>query len=115
MRVRLDPRGGRLIGRASALVLVALVAASCASVDFKRTDERSGTFSSTAVAFTFLSYDFPAPALSTARSNAADSARPNLLVESEVVFPYLWKLDWLLEIISVRYAHVTGTWGTPEE
>ena len=94
-------------------VLVAVLVSSCASLDFQRTTETSGTFTSSAVAFTILSYDVPAPAQSIARGNAADSGRPELVIEDEVVFPYLWRLDWLLDIISIRYARVSGTWGTP--
>ena len=82
---------------------------------FEKTSETSGTFSSTALAFTFLGNDYPASALSTALANAADSARPNLIVERQFVIPYLWWFDWLFEIISVRYARVSGTWGVPPE
>ncbi|HED65373.1 MAG TPA: hypothetical protein ENJ09_07445 [Planctomycetes bacterium] len=87
-----------------------LLAASCASISVKRTGPDSGTFHSTALAFTFFSYDMPGPALTIARANAADSGRPGLIVEHESVFPYLWKLDWLLDIIGIRYASVSGTW-----
>ena len=71
------------------------------------------SFSSSAVAFTFLGKDYPAEALRLARANAADSTLPDMIVRKEWVFPYLWRLDFLLDIISVRYARVTGTWGKP--
>ena len=75
----------------------------------------TGRFTSSAVSFTFLSFDLPSPALEMARNNAADMAQPNTLVEKETVFPYLGRLDWILDIICIRYASVTGTWGDPRE
>lgn len=90
-----------------------LFGTSCASLRVDKETQTSGTFRSTATAFTFLGIDFPATALSIARGNAADSGRPGLVVEKETVFPYLGPLDWLLEIISVRYARVSGRWGDP--
>ena len=94
----------------AAPLLCLLLASSCASVSVKRKGPESGTFRSTALSFTFLSYDMPGPALTIARANAADTGRPGLIVEHESVFPHLWKLDWLLDIIGLRYAVVTGTW-----
>ena len=91
-----------------------LASAGCASVHFEPATETSGTFRSSAVAFTFLGKDYPQSALLLARANASDSQLPNLIVEKEHVFPYLWKLDFLLDIICVRYARVTGTYGPAE-
>lgn len=107
----LHPRRNRAssASRLAALALL-LTLASCASVSVRGKSEERGTFRSTALTFTFFSYDFPGPALTIARANAADTHRPGLLVEHESVFPYLWKLDWLLDIIGVRYAVVEGTW-----
>jgi hypothetical protein len=34
-----------------------------------------------------------------------------LVVTEERVFPYFWRLDFLLDLISVRWARVTGTYG----
>ena len=99
----------RTSSKLAALALL-LVSASCASVSVRGKDAEHGTFRSTATTFTFFSYDFPGPALTIARANAADTHRPGLIVEHESVFPYLWKLDWLLDIIGVRYAVVEGTW-----
>src|SRR6185503_4346509 len=82
-------------------VLGLLACPACASLDFEPTDARTGTFHSTAMAFTFLGNDFPQSALLLARANASDSQLPNLVVEKERVFPYLWKLDFLLDVISV--------------
>jgi hypothetical protein len=89
--------------------------AACASVDFERRTPSSGTFSSSGLAFTFLSMDVPSPALDIARGNAADAQRPNLVVEEELVIPHLGPLDWLLDIVGVRWARVSGTWGFPPE
>ena len=82
---------------------------------FERETETSGTFVSTGLAFTFLSMDFPGPALGIARGNASDARRPNTLVEKEHVFPYLGWFDWVFEIVGLRYAYVSGTWGFPPE
>ena len=38
---------------------------------------------------------------------------PRVVVEEVIVTPYLGPLDFLMEIISVRYAKITGTWGFP--
>ena len=97
----------------SALLYVSLLfsCASCASVDFEPTGESRGSFRSSALAFTLLGKDYPQSAVLLARANASDSQLPNLVVEREQIFPYLWKLDFLLDIICVRYATVTGTYG----
>ena len=84
---------------------------SCASVEFTRETETSGRFRSSGAAASLFSYDFPERAIDIARENASDSRQPNMLIEDEWVFPYLGPLDFLLDIIGVRYARVTGTWG----
>ncbi len=91
--------------------LLALTLVSCASVNFTRETETSGRFRSSGIAVTFLSYDFPKRAIDIARENASDSRQSNLLVTSQRVFPYLGPLDWLLDLFSVRYARIEGTWG----
>jgi hypothetical protein len=91
----------------------ALLGAGCSSFDLHRTGPEGGTFRSRAWTFTILSKDLPGPALSFARNRAADSGRPDLVVEHETVIPYLGPVDWLLDIIGVRYARVSGTWGRP--
>ncbi len=94
------------------LALLGLLAApACASLDFEPTDARTGSFRSTAVAFTLLGKDYPQSALLLARANASDSQLPNLVITEERVFPYFWKLDFLLDILSVRWASVRGTYG----
>ncbi len=104
-------------GRAAILCLWlgALVglAGACASLEFKSAKEGGGTFTSTAWAFTFFSIDFPGPALSIARGNAADSGQSELVIRDEWVIPHFGFLDWILDIISVRYARVQGTFGRP--
>ncbi len=88
-----------------------LLAPACASVEFERHTQTSGTFRSWGLGVTMLSIDLPKPALDIARENAADAKLPNLVVEKVVVFPYLGWFDWLLDIFSVRYARINGTWG----
>ena len=88
---------------------MALVA--CAGVAFERNGPETGTFRSSAWSFTILSYDLPQHALEAARANASDSALPNLIVERETVLPYLGPLDFLLDILGIRYARVTGSFG----
>ena len=105
-RRRLSRRAVWVIG------LIAAASSSCASLDVQRDSPTSGTFTSTALSLTILSIDLPAPALSIARGNAADSGRPDLIVRYETVFPYLGAFDWILDILSLRYARVSGTWGT---
>lgn len=102
------------LGTLLPLALLLLVSA-CASVEFERTTPTSGTFRSNANAVTFMSIDFPAPALSTARSNAADSGLPNLIVEEQVLYPHLGWFDWLMEIVGFRHVSIRGTWGYPPE
>jgi hypothetical protein len=98
--------------RAALFALLLLLALpSCGSVSFKRKTETSGTFSSSGWAFTIFSVDIPKGALQIARENASDSNLANLTVEEVRVIPYFGAFDWLLDIISVRYARVSGTWG----
>ena len=95
-------------------VPLVLACSACATLRFEPLDGNSGTFRATAMAFTFLGNDFPQPALLLARANAADSQLPNLVVTREWVFPYFWKLDFLLDILSLRWASVSGTYGPPD-
>jgi|SoiMethySBSTD1v2_1073268.scaffolds.fasta_scaffold3315155_1 hypothetical protein len=104
-------RSRRRTARALAACLLALAASSCASVEFHRDTETSGTFVSTGWAFTIFSHDIPKSALNIARENASDARQPNMVVQEAVVTPYLGPFDVLLDIISVRHARVSGTWG----
>lgn len=88
-----------------------LALSSCGSLSVKRRTETSGTFHSSGWAFTIFSVDIPKGALQIARENASDTNLANLTVEDVLVIPYLGSFDWLLDIISVRYARVSGTWG----
>ncbi len=96
----------------AALALAALFAlGSCSSLSFERKTETSGTFRATGFAFTIFSIDLPKGALLIARENASDANLANMEVTETVVFPYLGPFDWILDIISVRWAKVEGTWG----
>lgn len=110
MRAR-PSTGVRALSRTALGALLVTCLGACASLDLERTSPDGGTFRSTAWSFTFLSYDLPAPAISTARANAADSGRPDLVLRDETVIPHLGRFDWLLDVISIRYARVSGTWG----
>ena len=89
-----------------AAVLLLATLTSCAGVKFTRETETSGRFRSSGLAFTILSYDFPKRAIDIARENASDSRQANLVVERQRVFPYLGPLDWIFDIISVRFARI---------
>jgi len=88
---------------------------SCASVKFDRDTTTSGTFESTGLAFTILSIDLPKSAIDIARENASDARQPNTQITDATVYPYLGWFDWLLDVIGVRYATVSGTWGFAPE
>lgn len=95
---------------------LSIALASCSSVSFVRESESSGSFVSTGWSFTLFSVDLPKSALNIARENASDANLPNTVVQEVTVGPYLGALDFLLEIVSVRYARLEGTWGfTGEE
>jgi hypothetical protein len=92
-------------------LLAFLCAPGCASVEFTRETETSGRFRSSGLALTVFGYDFPSGALQIARDNASDARQPNTVVTSQRVFPYLGSADWILDILSVRWARISGTWG----
>lgn len=96
------------------LALVIALAPACASVEFERSSPTAGTFRSTGTAFTLLSIDFPREALQIARENAVDAGQSNLVIEKSRVTPDLGWWNWLLDIISVRYAVIEGRWGHTE-
>ena len=97
------------------VLLTILLVSGCASVEFKRKTPTSGTFESTAWAFTLFGYDFPSAAIVIARGNASDGGHPNLEVRDESVIPHFGRFDWLLDILMVRRAKVRGTWGYAPE
>jgi hypothetical protein len=95
-----------------ALVLAGpLVCASCADLSFQRDTQTSGTFESTALAVTLISFDLPKGALMIARENASDANLANMVVTETTVIPYLGPVDFLLDIIGIRYARVRGKFG----
>lgn len=99
------------LGRGLTAAALTLPIAACANLSFDRTTETSGTFESTGVALTLFAVDFPKGALQIARENASDANLANLQVETVKVVPYFGPFDWLLDIVGVRYAKITGTWG----
>jgi len=103
------------IARLTAVAGLVLGSSACASLDLDRTSQTSGTFRSSAVSFTILSLDLPKRAIDVAVENAADAQQPNAVITSQWVFPQLGPLDWLLDIISLRYAVVEGTWGFDDQ
>lgn len=98
---------------ALALVVLPLVLGlgACASISFQRDTQTSGTFESTGMAVTLLSFDLPKGALLIARENVSDSNLENMVVTETTVIPYLGPMDWLLDIIGLRWARVRGTFG----
>ncbi|MEM7515684.1 MAG: hypothetical protein AAF368_01995 [Planctomycetota bacterium] len=84
---------------------------SCASLDFTRDTQSSGTFRSSGWSFTILTWDFPELAEQIARENASDANLPNMVVQDVYRAPALGWFDWILNIIGVRYARIRGTWG----
>ncbi len=96
---------------ALSIAAASLHSSSCASVSFDRETQTSGTFSSSAAAFTFLGWDLPKRAVDIARDNASDAGLVNMQVEHVSVVPYLGWFDWIIDIIGVRFAVVEGTWG----
>jgi hypothetical protein len=97
---------------ACALILsLASAASGCSSLSFQRQTETSGTFSSSGWALTLLSADIPKSALQIARENASDSNMANLQVEQVLIVPDFGGFNWILDLFSIRYARIEGTWG----
>ncbi len=96
---------------APALLLTLALAPSCASLEFQRDTQSSGTFQSSAWSFTILTWDFPQLAMETARENASDANLPSMRVTKSFEAPSLGWFDWLLDLLSIRYAKIWGTWG----
>lgn len=105
-------RHARLLPVALAAVLCT---ASCATVEFTRETESSGRFVATGKAVTLLSVDFPTGALVQARENVSDANLPNMKVTSARVIPDFGGFNWVLDILSFRYAKIEGTWGFTEK
>jgi len=94
-----------------AFALAVSTLASCSTLQFTRETRTSGRFRATGIAVTIMGFDLPKSALDIARENASDSRATNLKVERAEVFPSLGWFDWVLDILSVRRAVITGTWG----
>ena len=106
----------RAAALAALLTALGAGASSCASVDFTRETETSGKFVSKGFAVTIASIDIPRSAVNIARDNASDARLTNMQVEAVKITPDLGWWDWLLDILGMRWATVTGTWGfTGEE
>lgn len=99
----------------AALLLCCALSTGCASIEFTRETETSGRFESTGIAFTLFAYDFPKRSIDIARENASDSRQPNMQVEEEWTFPSLGPVDWILDLIGIRYSKVSGSWGFEPE
>jgi hypothetical protein len=105
--------GARRRSLAAFAVVALLPLGACASLQFRRETESSGTFTSRGWAFTLFSMDIPKTAEQVARENASDANLPNMQVNDVLVTPWFGPLDWLLDILSVRYCRIDGTWGFP--
>lgn len=101
------------IPRFVACGLFVLLASACASLEFERDTQTSGTFTSRGWAFTILSFDIPKTAEQIARENASDANLANMQVTDLFVAPWLGPVDWLLDILGIRYCRIDGTWGFP--
>ena len=106
-------RARRATRNAAGAVIAGLLLAACSSLEFRRSTETSGTFSSYGWAFTILSADIPKTAEQIARENASDANVANMLITDVYVSPWFGTFDWILDIISVRYCRIDGTWGFP--
>jgi len=93
------------------LLSVTLAASGCSSLSFQRQTETSGTFSSSGWAVTMLSVDIPKSAIQIARENASDSNMANMKVEKVLIVPDFGGFNWILDIFSIRFARIQGTWG----
>lgn len=96
-------------------ILCCCAATSCATLEFTRDTESSGTFEATGKAFTLLSVDFPTGAMIQARENVSDANLPNMKVTYARVVPDWGGFNWVLDILSFRYAKLEGTWGFVEK
>jgi hypothetical protein len=101
----------RSLAACACALFLALSLAGCTSLDIERDTLTSGTFRSRAWAFTILSWDLPKGALDTARENAADTRLVNMQIEEVKVTPDWGWWNWVLDILSVRVATISGTWG----
>jgi len=80
-------------------------------LDIERQTQTFGEFKSTGWSLTILGWDLPRHAMQNARDNIADARLDNVQVEEASLRPHFGYFDWILEILSVRYAKIEGTWG----
>ncbi|MFO1010417.1 MAG: hypothetical protein U1F29_10185 [Planctomycetota bacterium] len=104
------PRRARAL---AACVAALCLTSACASLEFRRDTQTSGTFTSRGWSFTILSFDIPKTAEQIARENASDANLANTQVTDVLVVPWFGPLDWLLDILGIRYCRIDGTWGFP--
>ena len=105
----------RLTSRITTGLLLGLALGACSTIEFVRDTESSGTFRATGTSFTLFGVDMPRSALNQARENASDANMHNMIVTSAEIWPYWGPLDFLIELIGVRHAVLTGTWGYTED
>jgi len=90
-------------------------ASSCSTLEFTRDTQSSGHFVATGKSITLLSVDFPTGSMIQARENVSDANLPNMKVTSARVVPDFGGFNWVLDILSFRYAKLEGTWGFVEK
>lgn len=100
-----------LAARLSLCALALGLTTACSSMEFTRLSETHGEFYANGVAITILGIDWPKRAVDIPRENLSDARQPNMRIQDELIFPYLGPVDWLLDILSIRFASISGTWG----
>jgi hypothetical protein len=98
-------------GACALLLWIAGTTSGCSSLSFQRQTETSGRFSSSGWAMTILAVDMPKSALQIARENASDANMANMQIEKVLVVPDFGGFNWILDIFSIRYARIEGSWG----
>jgi hypothetical protein len=101
------------LGRLASIALLLATVSACSSMSFTRKSETHGEFYANGIAVTILGIDLPRSAVDIARENLSDARQPNMRVREQLVFPYFGVVDWILDIFSIRYASISGTWGFP--
>ena len=101
----------RFLLAAPLLTLLFFSTSSCSSMSFTRLSETHGEFYANGIAVTILGIDLPRAAIDIARENLSDARQPNMQIQEELITPYLGWFDWFLDIFSVRFASISGTWG----
>ena len=109
--LRSDHSRLRFLLAAPLLALLLFATSSCSSLSFTRLSETHGEFYANGIAVTILGIDLPRAAIDIARENLSDARQPNMQIKEELVTPYLGWFDWFLDIFSIRFASISGTWG----